>query len=138
MLKKFLFLFLFQAVFLVSANAKSLYISGYTSYDISRGNINISVDRIHNKRRSGRSGTLKLAIWVTKYRYRGGTISGYVIGETTLGQLYANKYYADVSRTVNYYRPPRGRYYTTFVLSEYRNGRYLTVDYITYDTRKPF
>ncbi|SHO81515.1 hypothetical protein MNB_SV-15-1093 [hydrothermal vent metagenome] len=138
MFKRLMFLFLFQAIFLVGANAKSLYIQGYTSYDISRGNINISVDKIFNKRKSGRSGTLKLAIWLTDYPYSGGTIRGFVIGETILGELEANRYYENISETVKYYKPPRGRYYSTFVLSEYRDGRYLTVDYVTYDNRKSF
>jgi len=138
MLRKFGLFALFMLFFSESASAKSLYFDGYTSYNRYGNNITLRADYIRNARNS-RTGTIKMQLWATKYKYRGGYINGYVVGEANLGELYANRYFRNVSRTVYFNSPPPGYYYLTMVLAEYgHNGSYRTMDYINYRRKERF
>ncbi|MBN2825711.1 MAG: hypothetical protein JXQ76_10320 [Campylobacterales bacterium] len=138
MLRKLALLALFVSFFTSSASAKSLYFDGYTSYNRYGSNITLSADYIRNTR-NARTGTLKMQLWATRSKYRGGYINGYIVGETTLDPLYANRYYRNVSRTVYFRQPPAGYYYMTLVLAEYRhNGQYQTMDYVNYRRQERF
>jgi len=138
MLRRIILLALFSMFFASHVSAKSVYIDGYTSYDRYGNSINISADYIRNKR-NARTGTLKLQLWATRSKYRGGYINGYIVGQSTLGELYANRYYRNISRDVAFKRPPPGRYYMTMILAEYRyDGTYKTMDYVNYKRRERF
>jgi hypothetical protein len=137
MFKKILAVFVISSL-CVFAYAKELQFSGYTSYQRHGGTITLSADRIKNNRNGGKSGTLKVMLWATKYKYRGGRINGYILGQSDLGQLYGNRYFNRIARNVTFYSPPRGRYYMTLTLSEYRYGRYEVVDYVNYSRKERF
>jgi hypothetical protein len=138
MLRKIGLLALFMMLFSTTASAKSVYFDGYTSYNRYGNNITLRADYVRNTR-NARTGTLKLQLWATRYKYRGGYINGYIVGQSTLGELYANRYYRNVSRTVRFRRPPPGYYYMTLVLAEYRyDGTYKTMDYVNYRRRESF
>jgi len=138
MLRKLSLLALFMTFLTSSASAKNLYFDGYTSYNRYGGNITLSADFVRNTR-NARTGTLKMQLWATKQKYRGGYINGYVVGEVNLGELYANRYFQNVSRTVYFRQPPAGYYYMTMILAEYRyNGQYETMDYVNYQRQERF
>jgi len=137
MLKKFLLLILVQSLF-IFAYAKDLQFSGYTSYKRYGGVMNLSADTVRNNRMQGVSGDLKIMLWATHRPYRGGNINGYVVAQSRLGRLRANNFFPRVSRDASFYAPPRGRYFMTLTLSEYRYGRYEIVDYINYKRKESF
>ncbi len=137
MLKKILLLIVVQALF-VFAYAKDLQFSGYTSYKRSGGVMNLSADTVRNNRRQGVSGDLKIMLWASTQKYRGGRIHGYVVAQSRIGRLNANNFFSRVSRNASFYVPPRGRYSMILTLSEYRYGRYEIVDYINYNRRESF
>lgn len=135
-MKKFL---LIALVFALSSfgYAKNLQFSGYSSYKRFGGQIRIKADTVRNNSYY-KSGTLKITLWATRYKYRGGTINGYIVGSTKLGRLRGNRYFRNISRRTSFRAPPRGRYYMTMTLSEYKNGRYKIVDYIKFSRRERF
>ena len=137
MLKKILILTLIQSLF-IFAYAKDLQFSGYTSYKRYGGVMNLSADTVRNNRSQGVSGDLKIMLWATTRKYRGGQINGYVVAESRLGRLRGNNYFPRVSRDASFYAPPMGRYFMTLTLSEYRYGRYEVVDYINYKRKETF
>ena len=68
-------------------------------YKIDGKYVELYGDKIQNQNNGGTSGTLKVAMGVTKYPYNGGTINGYKLYEYTLDPLEAGHYYYDVSKT---------------------------------------
>ena len=78
-------------------NAQKL--SGTCSYKIIGNYITLYGVKIQNQNNSRTTGTLKVAIWATKYPYNGGTINGYKLYEYTLYPLDAGYVYNDVSQT---------------------------------------
>jgi len=117
--------------------AKNLQFSGYASYKRYGGQMRLKADTVRNNSYR-RSGTLKMTLWATRYKYRGGTINGYVVAKTRLGTLRGNRYFRNISRKASFRAPPRGRYYMTMTLSQYKNGRYKIVDYINFSRRERF
>ena len=55
-------------------------LSGSWGYKIDGKYITLYGDKIQNQNNGGTTGTLKVAIWATNYRYNGGTINGYKLG----------------------------------------------------------
>jgi len=111
-------------------NAQNL--SGTWGYKINGNYITLYGDKIQNQNNSGTTGTLKVAIWATKYPYNGGTINGYKLYEYTLDPLDAGYVYNDVSQTGWCTMPPSGSYSLSILLLEYDNPYYI-VDYLTID-----
>jgi len=123
-------------VFTYASNVK---FEGMTSYNRYGNQITLSADRVKSYKGRGKTGTLKMMLWASKRKYRGGNINGYVVGQSKLGQLIGNNYYSNLRRTVSFRTPPRGRYYyMTLTLSEYQNGRYRIVDYVSYKRKERF
>lgn len=102
--------------------------SWQTSYE--GGTINIKVGKISHTR-TGSTGSLRLAVWATKNPYKGGGISGTQLGYVEKKALQPGYSYTNVDNVAKLKRPPEGHYYITLVLSEYRDGEYLIVDYMT-------
>jgi len=134
MLKKLLII----ASLFVFTYASNVKFEGYTSYNRYGSQITLSADRVKSYKGGGKTGTLKMMLWASNRKYRGGNIRGYVVGESKLGQLIGNNYYSNLSRTVRFNPPPRGRYYMTLTLSEYQNGRYKIVDFVSYKRKERF
>ena len=106
-------------------------------YKINGNYITLYGDKIQNQNNSGTTGTLKVAIWATKYPYNGGTINGYKLYEYTLDPLDAGYVYNDVSQTGWCTMPPSGSYSLSILLLEYDNPYYI-VDYLTIDSYTRF
>lgn len=124
------FLSLFTGLF-----AQSL--SGTWGYEITGREITLYGDKINNLNEGGRSGTLKLALYATRFRYNGGSINGYELFETNFEPLEGGYYYYDVSKTGYISFPPSGYYYLTILLLEYNYG-FEIVDYISMDKYEYF
>tara|TARA_B100000900_G_scaffold123002_1_gene103755 strand:+ start:3933 stop:4334 length:402 start_codon:yes stop_codon:yes gene_type:complete len=121
---------LFISISSLSSNAQNF--SGSWGYKIDGKYIKLYGDKIQNQNNGGRTGTLKVAIWATKYPYTGGTINGYKLYEYKLDPLESGQYYYDVSKTGWCTYPPSGSYYLTILLLEY-NYDYEIVDHISMD-----
>lgn len=94
------------------------------------GTVEIEVAKISH-RRTGHTGSLKLAVWLTAAPYRGGKLSGYEIGQVRKDPLQAGYEYKAVKNVAKYSRPPAGDYYSTLVLSESDGERFGTVAWLT-------
>ena len=133
-MKKLLFLLLI--IPFVSINSQNL--SGTWGYEIDGKYITLYGDEIQNQNNSGRTGTLKVAIYATNYPYSGGYLNGYLLFEYQLDPLYSGYVYSNVSDTGWCTYPPTGSYSMTIVLLEYQSYDYQIVDYITMDGYKYF
>lgn len=142
-LQKVIILFVFSMILIVNCCKASNEYDGkieFTgnwgcSYNFTNNWVRIQGCQIENNKKDGTSGTLKLEVYFTSYYYNGGAISGYVVGEKTLGELNANEYYYEIDSTVSINsRPPSGYYHMVLVLSEYSDdGVFYIVDYISFD-----
>lgn len=111
-----------------------IQIIGQTSWRVSGNKVTLQVEKVSNVCNLGNSGSLHLDLWATASPYSGGPISGYRLGTVQLNPLKGGYAYNNVNQTVAYSEPPDGRYYMTLTLSEYHNGSYVIVDYLTYQT----
>jgi len=100
--------------------------SWQTSYE--GGTVDLNVGKISHTR-TGTTGSLRLALWATKSTYKGGSINGYQIGYVDKKALAPGYSYTDVKNVAKLKRPPEGTYHMTLVLSEFRDGGYVIVDY---------
>ena len=119
-----------------SVNGQNL--SGTWGYKIDGNYITLYGDEIQNQNNSGRTGTLKVAIYATNYPYSGGYLNGYKLFEYQLEPLYSGYLYSDVSETGWCTYPPSGSYSLTIALLEYQSYDYQIIDYITMDGYKNF
>lgn len=98
------------------------------SYETSGTTLTLNAFRVENN--AGRStGTLRLQLWASSQPYSGSSISGYKMGEYTLGTLANNEYFYSINQYVTYTAPPAGTYYVTMMLTE----NDLQVDYTRFD-----
>jgi hypothetical protein len=105
--------------------------SGSWGYKIDGKNITLYGDKIENQNNSGRSGTLKVAIYATNYPYNGSYLNGYKLFEYKLDPLDSRSYYYNVSKTGWCTYPPSGSYSLSIVLLEYISYDYQIVDHVT-------
>ena len=95
------------------------------------GTIDIEIGKISHHR-AGATGSLKLSVWATEERFKGGTIEGFKLGSVTKAALKPDSSYSDVKNTAKYTPPPDGTYFITIVLSEYGGDEtYSIVDFHT-------
>lgn len=116
----------------------SIEMSGTASWTRDGSRIDISVSRVTSYRSGGISGTLRLQVWATTTPYYGGTISGYIMGTRSLGQLNGGYEFSNISGYVPFRSPPSGSYYTTMTLEEYTANGYVIIDYVTFDGTTSF
>ena len=118
-----------------SARAQDIDLVGSTGWRQSGRLIHIHAERIDNNRDTGSSGFLRLQIWATTNIYDGlSDISGFSVGTLNLGRLNAGFSLVNIARTVRYFRPPPGLYYTTITLEEEQSdGSFLIVDSENFD-----
>lgn len=116
--RKLASLFLLVAMlFPVAALATDVTMSGNIGFEISGGQVEITVDQITNNTSDTRSGTLYLTLWATTSSSPTG--SGYELGQVALGELDPNEYYYDVVQYATFSEPPAGTYYVHLLLNEY-------------------
>ena len=120
-------LFLFFSINLSAQN-----FSGSWGFKLDGKEIKLYGDKIQNQNHSGRTGTLKVAIYATSSPYRGGSrLNGYLLYEYQLDPLRAGYYYSDISKTGWCTYPPKGSYSLTILLLEYISYDYEIVDHVT-------
>ncbi len=133
--------FFILLIFILNINiyASEVLIDGSTSYRVMDDKILLSTEKIINKSEKSKSGTLKIKLYATEFRYYGGPIDGYVLGEYTFSNvLDSGEYFYDTSQKVNCNRPPNGKYYMTMVLLEYEGDQYKIIDFQNYFYKKSF
>ena len=121
-------------LFLPFLRAQDIDLVGATSWDQFGRLIRIEAERVENNRTTGSSGFLRLQIWATDAPYDGVSgIEGYVLGTFNLGSLEAGFSFANLARTVRFFRPPPGIYYTTITLEEETAAGFEIVDSANFD-----
>ncbi|MCP3924355.1 MAG: hypothetical protein GY714_17405 [Desulfobacterales bacterium] len=131
--KKFIKQFIIISTILfigISSNATELKFGGSIGYNFFKDKVTIFADKIMNKGKSGKSGSIKVAIYATESLYESGGLYGYLMGEHTFdNQLYGDYHFTDVQQTVDYIEPPVGKYYITVALMEYDGEDYRIKDF---------
>ena len=95
------------------------------------GTLDIGIGKISHHR-AGATGGLKLTVWATEERFKGGTIKGHAMGSVTKAPLKSGCVYTDVKNTAKYTPPPDGTFFITITLSEYGSDEtYSIVDFHT-------
>lgn len=94
------------------------------------GTVEMQVAKISH-RRTGHTGSLKLAVWATTAPYRGGPLRGYEIGQVRKDPLKPGFVYNDVKNVAKYARPPEGNYYSSMVLFESDGDEFKVVAWLT-------
>jgi hypothetical protein len=117
-----------------SLRAQDIDLVGATSWDQFGRLIRIEAERVDNNLPSGSSGFLRLQIWATDQPYDGVSgIEGFILGTFNLGSLPAGSSFANLARTVRFFRPPPGIYYTTITLEEETVAGFEIVDSANFD-----
>ncbi|GMU42138.1 MAG: hypothetical protein AMXMBFR25_01240 [Lysobacterales bacterium] len=107
---------------------------GYQSFN-NNTQVQITAERVVNRRSGGTSGSLRLELWALAAPYNGGSWSGYKMGQGSLNPLPAGFQYTNVSLTSSYSRPSQpGTYYVVLMLTEFsssisQNNGYGSVDW---------
>jgi hypothetical protein len=86
------------------------------------------------------SGTIEIAMWVTRSKYRGGTISGTRILKCRYDGLEGGYEYKNVTCRGRITSPRRGSYYVTLTAAEYDadDRQFYTEDYVTFPNKIRF
>ncbi len=136
MLRKSMIIFLAH-LFVTCAYASDIRLLGQSSYSRYGGTIKLLTERVDN---SGdrNTGMLKIILWATEHRYKGGEMDGYILGESEIGRLPAQQAFVNIAKNVRFFPPRSGRYYLTMTVSEFRGGRYVIVDHANFDHRQSF
>jgi hypothetical protein len=112
------------------ANAAPRF-NGTVRYDFANQETEVvlSADLIDDTSKENATGTLQVELWATSAPYESGQIQGHMLGSAKLEGLAPGQFYKNLRRTVPYTAPPRGTYYITMLLLEYRAGRYVIVEH---------
>lgn len=112
-----------------SAQLSDLKLSGLIRVQVDTDSVEVEVSAIKNREQSGKSGSLKLAVYATKEPYKSGTISGTKIYESRIEQLRAGYTRNIKLKGAMLKKPMEGRYYVTVLLLEYdgKDERYYIV-----------
>lgn len=113
-------------------------LAGPVSYSFTQSQITAQAADVSNYNLSGISGTLRLRLWATKKKYKGGSILGWVIFSQEIGQLGAGYHLSNLSYTQQLIRPPSRKYRVTLTLEEFGPNGYSIVDYITFPGKQKF
>lgn len=107
-------------------------IQGSVNYQFSTGNttVTLTCGRIQNDSKENATGTIEVRLWALTSPYKGGTISGHVLGSFKLDGLNGGMGYPTPKRTVKTSLPSKkGNYYICFTVSEYRKTGYVITDW---------
>ncbi len=120
-----------RVITLAPAVAPKVTLTGGWSWtkDVEAGTITMQVKKITNNK-TGKSGSLRLAVWATARPYTGGRITGFQLGSVDKKPLEKGYSYSDVSSSGKYKKPPAGTYHTTLFLLEYTGEEYVIVSYL--------
>lgn len=103
--------------------ANGLYMSGIFTYFLSgsTATATVTLNRINNDSTTRTTGTLRLELWASVAKpARGANYNGYKMGESSLlNPMLPQTYYANLSETRPYVRPPDGTYWIVLALTEY-------------------
>ena len=119
-----------------TAAAGNVSLEGTWSYNINQfvNTLQIAGDKIINAEAGGTSGTLKIIVYLTQFKYSGEpSITGYALGELMFNPLEGGFFYENINNVLIYQDPPPGMYFVTLVLTEYEDNSYYMTDYVNFD-----
>ena len=106
---------------------------GNCGYQIEDGRVVINIDRIANNRTLDNcSGTLSVELWALTQTYGGGPFDGIAVAGTRIGELYGDHFLSDCCYDLLFQEPPAGVWHMTLMLREWRDGGYVTRDYVSF------
>jgi hypothetical protein len=105
-------------------------IQGNADYTIDGSTITFTVDKICRSNLGSGTGALTIQLYASQAPYSGGTLSGYVIGETAYPS--GSGCIIDIDRNETLRPPPDGTWYITMVLLEPIDGSLRIIDYRTF------
>jgi hypothetical protein len=136
---------LVTALSVVGTAAAELYgnidIVGRTSANVAGRTGYFNIARLQNSAApSSRSGTIEVAMWATRSRYRGGTISGTRVLKCRYDGLRGGFEYKNLTCRGRITSARRGSYYVTITAAEYdADDRVFYIqDYVTFSNRIRF
>lgn len=127
-----LFLILFLAIHAHAAPK----LAGSAGYQFGANNATVTMkcDAVSNNDAENATGTIQVRLWALDAPYKGGTISGVVLGEYKLEGLDGGMRYPDFNKTVKTNLPrTKGTFHLCLTLSEYREKGYVLTDWRNFD-----
>jgi hypothetical protein len=106
--------------------------SGSTGYEIVNDSrsVQLKADFVQNTSAENATGTLMLKLWALDAPYKGGNLSGVLLGSYKLDGLKGGQHYPGIAKTVPLTMPSAKRNYVIcLTLSEYKNGGYGIIDW---------
>lgn len=111
------------------AGAKFSGSTGYEIVDDSRS-VKLKADFVQNTSSENATGTLMMKLWALDAPYKGGNLSGVLLGSYKIDGLNAGKQYSAIAKSVPLTLPASKRNYVIcLTLSEYKNGGYGIIDW---------
>ncbi len=136
---------LVTALSVVGTAAAELYgnldIVGRTSANVAGRTGYFKIARLQNNASpSSLSGTIEVAMWATRSKYRGGTISGTRVLKCRYDGLEGGYEYKNLTCRGRITSPRKGSYYVTITAAEYDgdDGQFYTQDFITFSNKIRF
>ena len=115
------------------SRGKRLELVGPVSWRLTGDELNLKASGIEY-RGGGSSGTLRIELWFADSPYSGGTLTGYEVGGYRFSDvLQDGTRYIDIDRTVAASVPPDGTYNSVMLLTEWKDSKYVVVDWINFD-----
>jgi len=131
---------LLLSLILMSAKSQSgsnLKLLDSWSYNVDMANntIRITGGKIANKNTEGKSGTIKMIIYLTTSKYDSKTNQdGYILAEYKFKPLEAEHHYENIDKTLLLSnKPSDGDYYASIMILEYTNDDFEIKDYLNFN-----
>lgn len=84
------------------------------------------------------SGDLQISLWALSSPYRGKKMRGYRLGYVNVAPLGARRMILNFVRKTTYKRPPRGRWYLSYILCEWDEGGCYARSWLNWGSKKKF
>ena len=114
--------------------ATELVLHGRCSYSMQASSVQLCAEEILSLRPADNlSGTLALELWALHAPYMGGYFEGYAMAATTIGCLFGQNVFRDLSLNCDFTEPPTGTWTLCLMLREWNGTAYETKDYVNFD-----
>lgn len=125
----------FILILAIQAHAAPKF-AGSAGYQFGANNATVTMkcDAVSNNDAENATGTIQVRLWALSQPYKGGTISGVVLGEYKLDGLEGGMRYTSFNKTVKTSLPrTKGTFYLCLSLSEYRDKGYVITDWRNFE-----
>jgi hypothetical protein len=118
--------------------ATELVLHGRCIYSMQPSNVLLCAEEILSLRPADNlSGTLALELWALEAPYTGGYFEGHALAAATIGCLFGQNVFRDLSLNCVFTEPPAGSWVLCLMLREWNGIAYETKDYVNFDLPYP-